>query len=58
MVAAGVTVHYAFAAAGILPTERPTLGEMVAFGIDYTFWLNIGFVLLAAGLLVLRSRAR
>lgn len=58
MVAAGVTVHYAFAAAGLMPTERPTLGEMVAFGIDYTFWLNVVFVLLGAGLLVLRTRGR
>ncbi|MGH7481820.1 MAG: permease, partial [Longimicrobiales bacterium] len=58
MVVAGVTVHYAFAAVGIMPTERPTLREMVAFQIDYTFWLNVIFVLLAAGLLVLRTRSQ
>lgn len=58
MVAAGITVHYLFAALGILPTERPSLQEMVAFEIDYTFWLNIVFVLVAGALLLLRGRDR
>lgn len=56
MVTAGITVHYVFAALGILPTERPSLQEMVAFRIDYTFWLNIVFILIAGALLVLRGR--
>ena len=56
MVAAGLTVHGLFALTGILPTARPTLEEMVAFEIDYTFWLNIAFVLIGGGLLVLRGR--
>ena len=34
-------------------TDRPSLQEMVAFGIDYTFWLNIVFVLVAGALLLL-----
>lgn len=54
MVAAGVTVHYVFAALGILPTERPSLQEMVAFQVDYTLWLNLAFVAAGAGLLLLR----
>lgn len=59
MVAAGITVHYLFAALGILPTERPSLQEMVAFEIDYTFWLNIAFVIVAGALLLLlRGRGR
>ena len=48
MVAAGITVHYVYALFGILPSARPTLGEMVQFKIDYTFWLNIVFVIVAA----------
>jgi uncharacterized membrane protein YraQ (UPF0718 family) len=58
MVAAGVTVHLLFAAVGILPTERPSLSEMVRFQIDYTFWLNLVFALIGAALLVLRWRSR
>ncbi|MGH9457812.1 MAG: permease [Thermoanaerobaculia bacterium] len=58
MVAAGITVHYLFLAIGVLPTERRALAEMVAFRIDYTFWLNVVFVTLAVALLVLRARSR
>ena len=58
MVAAGVSVHYLFAAVGMLPTERPSLQEMVAFEINYTFWLNTVFVVIATALLVFRWRAR
>lgn len=54
MVAAGLTVHYAFAALGIMPTERPTLEEMVRFRIDYTFWLNVLFLAVGAALLWVR----
>ncbi len=56
MLAAGLTVHGLFALAGILPTVRPTLEEMVAFEIDYTFWFNIAFVLIGGGLLFLRLK--
>lgn len=48
MVAAGITVHYLFALVGMLPSARPALQEMVRFAIDYTFFLNIGFLLVAA----------
>ena len=58
MVAAGVTVHYAFAALGLIPTYRPSLGETVRFEIDYTFWLNVVFALLGAALLFLHRRGR
>lgn len=33
------------------------VAEMVAFEIDYTFWLNVGFVVLAAALLRARDLA-
>jgi hypothetical protein len=56
MVTAGITVHYIFAALGIIPSERPSLREMVRFEIDYTFWLNIVFLLLGAALLWLHFR--
>lgn len=58
MVAAGVTVHYLFAAMNQLPTARKSIEEMVAFKLDYTFWLNLGFIVVAAALLALRSGAR
>lgn len=54
MVAAGVTVHYVFAIAGILPTERPTLQDVVRFELDYTFWLNLTFAGVAVALLLVR----
>lgn len=56
MVLAGVTVHYLFALLGIIPTARPSLDEMVRFGIDYTFWLNVVFVIVGAALLWLHFR--
>jgi uncharacterized membrane protein YraQ (UPF0718 family) len=56
MVAAGITVHYIFAALGIIPSERPSLSEMVHFQIDYTFWLNVAFALVGAALLWLHFR--
>ena len=56
MVAAGVTVHYLFAAVGALPTARPSLQEMVAFEIDYTFWLNVAFVVVGAALVWVHLR--
>lgn len=51
MVAAGVTVHYLFAAAGVIPEARPSLQEMVSFAVDHTFFLNIAFGAVAAVLI-------
>lgn len=56
MVAAGITVHYLFAAAGQIPTERPAVEEMVRFAVDHTLFLNIGFLIAAAALLWLHFR--
>lgn len=53
MVTAGITVHYIFALLSILPSGRPSLGEIVRFEIDYTFWLNIVFVIIGAVLIYL-----
>ena len=56
--AAGVTVHYLFAAVGQIPRERPELREMVRFGVDYTLFLNLAFLGVAAVLLWLWLRGR
>lgn len=56
MVAAGVTVHYLYALVGLMPTARPSLQEMVRFGVDYTFWLNLAFLAVAAALVWLYWR--
>ncbi len=56
MVLAGITVHYVFAGVGLLPTERPTLGELVRFEIDYAFWLNLVFAIGGGALLYLLHR--
>ena len=58
MVAAGVSVHYVFSAAGIMPVERAPLSEMISFQVDYTFWLNVVFLTLGTALLILRGRPR
>ncbi|HVS64655.1 MAG TPA: hypothetical protein VMT85_14260 [Thermoanaerobaculia bacterium] len=58
MVAAGVTVHYLFAAVGQIPQERPGLREMVRFGVDYTLFLNLASLGIAAALLWLYIRGR
>lgn len=58
MVAAGVTVHGIFAALEIVPSERPQLGEIVRFQIDYTFWLNVIFAIVGAALLYLHWQSR
>lgn len=56
MVAAGVTVHWIFAAFGAIPTVRPdSLKEMMGFGVDtHTFWLNMVVIPVGLGLLWLR----
>jgi uncharacterized membrane protein YraQ (UPF0718 family) len=58
MVAAGVTVHWLFAAFDAIPTVRPeSLAEMMSFGVDtHTFWLNILFGIIGIALLVARWR--
>lgn len=58
MVAAGITIHYMFAGLGILPTTRPELSEQVRFAIDYTFWLNIVFVIIGGTLIMLHVQSK
>lgn len=56
MVAAGISVHYFFKFAGLIPDARPPVEEMVAFAIDYTFFLNLAFLVVAAMLFLLHRR--
>lgn len=53
MVAAGISVHYAFAAGGMLPLERLDLQETVTFEADYTLVLNGAFALVGVLLVYL-----
>ena len=54
MVAAGVTVHYLYAAFNAIPEARPeSLQQMMSFGVwTHTFWLNIAFGIIGIVLLV------
>ncbi len=57
MVAAALLMDLAFNALGWIPHARPDVhAEMVHFSIDYTFWLNLAFGLLAAALFWLARR--
>ncbi|MBW3563668.1 MAG: permease [Acidobacteria bacterium] len=58
MVAAGVSVHYLFAAMNLLPEKRPAVEEMIAFEIDYTFWLNLVFILISASMVWLHTSGK
>jgi hypothetical protein len=50
LVAATVAMHYGFALLGMLPdpSEARSVTERTFFAIDYTFWLNVGFLMLSA----------
>jgi uncharacterized membrane protein YraQ (UPF0718 family) len=58
MVAAGITVHYVYAALGALPTARPALAEIVRFDAGYTLWLIIAFATVAGVLAWLARQGR
>ena len=53
MVAAGLSVHLVFSVLHLIPQTRQPLGEQTKFAIDYTFFLNIFFGLVALGLIYL-----
>ncbi len=57
MVVAALIMDVAFNALGWSPQSRPDMhAEMVHFSLDYTFWLNIAFGLLALALFALVRR--
>jgi uncharacterized membrane protein YraQ (UPF0718 family) len=55
-VVAGIVVHVLFAVLGVLPQGGRDVEELAAFAIDYTFWLNLIALAVAAGLVVLARR--
>jgi len=50
-VVAGIVVHTVFAATGLIPQQAKDIARLASFRIDYTFFLNL-FALLVAALLV------
>jgi membrane protein DedA with SNARE-associated domain len=57
MVVSALVMDVAFNALGWIPANRPDVqAEMVQFSLDYTFWLNIVFGLLAIALFTLARR--
>jgi uncharacterized membrane protein YraQ (UPF0718 family) len=58
MVVSAILMDVLFSAAGWVPSARPDMhAQMVRFSVDYTFWLNGAFGLLAAGLFIVARRA-
>jgi uncharacterized membrane protein YraQ (UPF0718 family) len=55
-VVTGIVVHGLFALVGLLPEGAKDLGELATFAIDYTFWLNLLALTVAAVMLVLSRR--
>jgi hypothetical protein len=56
VVATALILHTLFAALGITPESRRVVSEVAQFRIDYTFWMNLGFVGLAGWLYRLHRR--
>jgi uncharacterized membrane protein YraQ (UPF0718 family) len=57
MVLAALVMDVAFGALGWIPQRRPDMhAEMVHFAVNYTFWLNLAFALIAAGFYVTARR--
>jgi uncharacterized membrane protein YraQ (UPF0718 family) len=59
MVVAAIVMDVAFSMLGWVPVHRPgaMLAEMVHFSVNYTFWLNLAFGVVAVALVVIARRA-
>jgi uncharacterized membrane protein YraQ (UPF0718 family) len=57
MVIAGITVETLFSVLGLLPEPAHSQMMMESFKVDYTFWLNLVFVVIAGVLFWLAKRA-
>jgi uncharacterized membrane protein YraQ (UPF0718 family) len=53
IVLTALILHFAFGVLGITPESGRAVEDVVQFGMDYTFWLNLLMVLVAAGMVVL-----
>jgi heme/copper-type cytochrome/quinol oxidase subunit 2 len=50
IVLTALILHYLFKVLGIMPGSQQQLGEVTRFAIDYTFYLNLFFVLVAGAM--------
>jgi uncharacterized membrane protein YraQ (UPF0718 family) len=58
IVVTAVAMHSAFALAGITPESHRAVEEVTRFAVDYTFWLNLAMVVVAAVMVWLHKRHR
>lgn len=58
IVTTALILNTAFAATGLTPESARQVEDVAQFAIDYTFWLNLLFVAVAAGLAVVAMRYR
>jgi len=56
IVITALTLHLAFTLLGIVPESARAVSDVAQFKLDYTFWLNLVFVLVAGGLIALHRR--
>jgi len=56
IVATALTLHAVFTLLDITPESSRAVSEIARFEIDYTFWLNLFFAAMAAGLVWLHRR--
>lgn len=56
IVITALTIHYLFGALGITPESSRRVEDVAQFALDYTFYMNVVFVCLAAGLVWLHKR--
>jgi hypothetical protein len=56
IVITALILHYSFTILDIVPQSGKMIKEVAQFGLDYTFYLNIFFVILAGGLVYLNRQ--
>ncbi len=56
IVATALILHYLFGALGITPGQNRQVNDITQFAFDYTFYMNLGFITVAACLVWLHRR--
>ena len=56
IVATALMMHYLFEALGITPESGRRVDDVAQFAFDYTVYMNVAFVFLAGGLVLLHKR--